>query len=382
MNERPGNRPRVLFYYFGFPHYRKAILQELTAMESVRVSLVAGSSSRGGIAVLGAEDVRGLRNVKTRSFGPLTWDRGVLRKARGSRYDAVVLGPALSSLSTWATLIARRLVARPTYLWGQCGRVGDRSARRVFQEVMNRLATGLLVYGQAEAGAAGSLGMSPRKIHIVHNGTRSNGDSWSETRSREAFLRMRNSAHAASGPEGRMVLTFVGRLTRDKRLDVLLDAAEILSHDFRDVQVHIVGDGPMKSILQSRSDSVHVTLHGWVYDEADLNKILETSTLVVSPYHMGLLAVDALRCGVPVLVPDNPMCGSEVEALTAGVNSLRFTAGSPSDIAAKAKRWVELAPRVAEQDFVSARTSALRVWEPSSVATKILEAVVPPTECR
>ena len=363
----------LLVYYFGFPHYRKAILTELLDMPDVDVELVSGSTTRDSIATLSESELPGLQVLPSLTLGPFTWDREIARDAISRRDRTVVLGPALSSLTTWLILIARHALGRPTYLWGQCGRLGDRSLRRRVQEVMNRLATGLLVYGRAEAKAATELGTPERKVHIVNNATSSNAAARTEECNAIAFERLQIRAEDARA-RGILRLAFIGRLTSDKKLDVLAAACEELDSKYDNFHLDIVGDGPLRSELEHQMRGLPVTFHGWVYSDVARDAILERVTLVVSPFHMGLVAVDSLRFGTPVLVPDNPMCGSEVEALTPGLTSLVFKAGDAGDIVRAAEEWVNLAGSLRREEYEAARSQQLRRWDPRGVARAIVIA--------
>lgn len=367
---------RVLVYYFAFPHYQREILEALLATPLATTELVSGSATRASVAGLDATSLPGLSVKPSVTIGPFSWDRGVALRAISARFDAVVLGPAHSSLTTWVILLVRALLGRRTFLWGQCGLLGDRSIRRWVQEVMNRLATGLLVYGEAAAEAARSLGTSARKVTIVNNASSSNrryDNQQTGVQSHERAV----AAVKHARETGELVLTFIGRLTPDKRLDVLFDALARLRDNYPSVTLHVVGDGPDRAALASHPASEHAQFHGWIYDSEKLEHLLKQTTMVVSPYLMGLLALDALRAGVPVLVPDNPLNGPEVEALTEGVNSLRFEAGNAASLAETAGRWVEdVHSSVSLDVFMAERTRALRRWEPAMVAERMMKAVV------
>lgn len=370
----PSSGTRILVYYFAFPHYRLSILRELTSMPGARVRLVSGSRGRASIKTLSEADLPGLRTTATSRIGPFTWDHGVLGAATSRRWEAVVVGPAVTSLTTWAVLVSRRLTGRATYLWGQCGRFHDRSVKRLLQELMNRLATGLLVYGRSEAGSACEWGTPPRKVHVVNNATDPNSDWLTDANARSAIERLRHHTDAALRT-GHLRILFVGRVVDDKRIDVLLEAGRRLRETFEELRIDLVGDGPAREALMEEYAEPWIHFHGWLYDGPDRNELFREATLVVSPFHMGLLAVDALRFAVPVLVPDNPRNGSEVEALTTGVNALRFEAGSASALGAAVTQWLELAGTIDEQDYLRSRHDALTTWEPREVAKRIVQAV-------
>ncbi|KJL29300.1 glycosyltransferase family 4 protein [Microbacterium oxydans] len=363
----------ALVYYFAFPHYRKGILDGLRSQPEPTFDLAAGSSSRANIKALGAEDIDGLEIVRSFRLGPVSWDRGVVRRASSRRYRTVVLGPATLSLSTWAILVARRLRGRRTFLWGQCGRFGDRSLKRRVQETMNRLATGLLVYGENEAVAATQLGLSPRRVTVINNATHSNRDVLDAQDHADQLARAKAAA-ASAEREGQLRLLFVGRLNQDKQLDVLLRAAAKLKAQYPGLVIDLIGDGDARTDLRDEFDHDWVRFHGWVYDTDELNEYFRAATFVCSPFHMGLLAIDALRAGTPVLVPDNPMNGSEVEALTPMVNAVRFPPGDEDGIVAAVGRWFSVVGDLEIDLYRQARTTALETWDPAGVAAAIKRA--------
>jgi len=362
-----------LVYYFAFPHYRREILQSLSKSQEPHFEFVAGRNSRENIAALSEDDVDGLEIVRSFRLGPISWERGVFRRAISKKYDSVILGPATLSLTTWAVLAARSLTRRKVFLWGQCGRYGDRSLKRWVQEAMNRMATGVLVYGENEAKAAGQLGLAPRKITVVHNATRSNADVLNSDESSPALRRAQDAAREAKDT-GRVRLLFVGRINGSKRLDVLLRAAATLREQYGDLEIDLIGDGDARATLSQAFSQPWIHFHGWIYDPDELDRYFRNATLVCSPYHMGLLAIDALRAGSPVLAPDNPMNGSEVEALTPLVNSVRFTPGDSNSIVVAANVWLDLVQEIDLGAFNAARQTALNEWDPAGVALSIQKA--------
>lgn len=367
-------KPRVLVYYFAFPHYRKSILAELVDTQDVEVELRSGSVSRGGVKCLTAADIAELEVADSLRLGPFTYERHTVGRAISAEYHSVIVAPALSSLSTWAIVLLRFILRRRTYLWGDCGHLQGWLRPRL-QEVMNRMSSGLLVYGEASAKGAQRFGTPPRKISIVHNANQSNADRWDTDSSRAAYRRTVENVQLAK-EEGRIVLVHAGRLTPDKRPEVLLDALTPLRSRYSGVELHILGDGPSLEALTMHANSDLVSFHGAIYDELVKSKILSEATLVVAPYAMGLLAVDALRAGVPVLLPDNPMSGSEVEILTPRINAVTFEAGNPEALAAAVDEWLATSKEITEGEFVKARQEALMEWDSGAVAHAIIRDVL------
>ncbi|WP_185975855.1 glycosyltransferase [Tessaracoccus rhinocerotis] len=244
---------------------------------------------------------------------------------------------------------------------------------------MCNLATGLLVYGERDRNSAIELGIEGKRITIVGNAVGTNATVWDDQSSQEAFVRVQESAIAAER-DGRLVLVHSGRLTESKRPEVLLEAVGLLRDKFPLVHLHVIGDGPCLPDLQRHENARYVTFHGPIYDSGRLQELIQSAAMVVSPFNMGLLALDALRAGVPVLLPDHPSSGPEVDALTIGVNAREFSAGDAASLADQATQWVRQARDISESDFVDARSQALKASEPARVAEALIQACVHATE--
>jgi len=79
------------------------------------------------------------------------------------------------------------------------------------------------------------------------------------------------AAGNASGPAGRFVVLFVGRLYRRKRVDVLLRAAAALRRRIPGLEVRIVGNGPCASPWQRLAGELN--LNGTVTFFGDVSRI-------------------------------------------------------------------------------------------------------------
>lgn len=361
---------RVLIYYFGFPHYRRVILELLADAEGLSVDLVSGSSTRAGIAVVQPGEIAALEHVSTWRIGPISWDRGIVSRAVSSTYSCVVVGPAVASISTWTIVSLRAILGRRTLLWGVSGKPGERSIKRVLQEVMSRLSSGLLVYGRLEEAGATELGLDPRKVERVHNATAAQTDVVGH---REAWERVQSSLVAAE--KGQLSLVFAGRLNPDKNVSAVLEAARLLRRDFPLVRAVIIGDGPDRSRLRAAYAEDCFVFTGAIYDSALLERYLAEATIVVSPSTLGLLALDAVRVGTPTVIPDNLMNGSEVDALTLGVNASKFHHDSAEDMAKAVRSLISSMRQVTFDEYSNARDRGIREWSPAFVAGRIAAAM-------
>ncbi len=105
-----------------------------------------------------------------------------------------------------------------------------------------------------------------------------------------------------SGP----TLLYVGRISREKNLDLLLDAFESLRAGGRPAQLALVGDGPYLAELRKRRPRPDVCFTGFLHGE-DLAAAYASSDLFAFPSTtdtFGSAVLEAMACGLPAVVTD------------------------------------------------------------------------------
>lgn len=144
------------------------------------------------------------------------------------------------------------------------------------------------------------VGLETDRGIVVHNGTAMNG------RVKRASVRDQDTFQ----------VLFAGRLAPVKRVDRLISAFASLEKS-EGVHLHIVGDGPSRTSLEEQAREMlqpgRYTFHGYC---TDVDPFYEAADLVVLPTRgesFGLVAIEAMRWGVPILCcPDG---GGVVEVL-------------------------------------------------------------------
>lgn len=102
------------------------------------------------------------------------------------------------------------------------------------------------------------------------------------------------------------VVSFVGKLTDFKGVDVLLDAAAIYERNLGRVLTLIVGDGELRGDLETQTQQlglrgVHFLGHQSQPDVAKIYNLADISTVPSRVEPFGLVAVEAMACGTPVV---------------------------------------------------------------------------------
>jgi glycosyltransferase involved in cell wall biosynthesis len=106
--------------------------------------------------------------------------------------------------------------------------------------------------------------------------------------------------------EPKYVVSFVGKLTEFKGVDVLLEAAAIYERELGDVVTMIVGQGELRDVLEKQArqlglKGVHFLGHRPQTEVAKIYNLADVSAVPSRVEPFGLVAVEALACGTPVV---------------------------------------------------------------------------------
>ena len=112
---------------------------------------------------------------------------------------------------------------------------------------------------------------------------------------------------AASGlPTDKVLFAFVGRLTRQKRPDVLLDAWSRCATSR--MHLVVVGDGPLREELEQQSlrpaSRKDVTFTGAVSDVPAFIRAMDVAVIPSEAEGMSNAMLEAMACGLPVVATD------------------------------------------------------------------------------
>jgi len=139
-----------------------------------------------------------------------------------------------------------------------------------------------------------------RNIHIVPNGI--------------DFKKIRNIKAAGFDSD----IIFVGRLIREKNVELLLKAAEIIREDIPDVRIVIIGDGPERTKLESLSKKLGISRNvdflGFLETHGGVIACMKASKVFAFPSlreGFGIVVLEANASGLPVVTVDHEMNASK-----------------------------------------------------------------------
>lgn len=145
-------------------------------------------------------------------------------------------------------------------------------------------------------------------------------------------------------PQDRKRVIFVGRVTGEKRIDVLLRAAVVILQKM-DVDFEIVGGGDQKHALEQLAEKLgiaeHVTFTGYVTDE-QLRDVYHRATVLAMPSTaelQSIVTMEAMASALPVVAADAMALPHLVHD---GENGYLFTPDDEKELADKLLRILEM----------------------------------------
>jgi glycosyltransferase involved in cell wall biosynthesis len=106
---------------------------------------------------------------------------------------------------------------------------------------------------------------------------------------------------------------FVGRLIKEKHVDLLVRAFGILLLKQPELRLLIIGEGPeqdaIRKIIQELSLEDRIFIRGFQDDHDEVIALMKSAKVFVIPSTregFGITALEALACGIPVVTVDHP----------------------------------------------------------------------------
>jgi glycosyltransferase involved in cell wall biosynthesis len=117
--------------------------------------------------------------------------------------------------------------------------------------------------------------------------------------------------------EGRIIFTFVGRLSPIKRCDRILDLARTTALTQHEIHFLVIGDGELREELETQSAGLPVTFVGWQSNIEDWLAASDAAILLSDNEAVPLAMIEAGYAGLPVIATN---VGSMSDVVVDGVN--------------------------------------------------------------
>lgn len=212
-------------------------------------------------------------------------------------------------------------------------------------------------------------GASPNKIAVIPYGV-----------DIKTFSPIANANHRLGWDDHREHLLYVGRLSHEKGVDLLIEAFRQVATDFPNAYLHIIGDGPERQALLSLTEQSRLTekviFYGWV-KKHELPSYYSAADVCVVPSRteaLGRIILESMACQTPVVGAN---VGGIPDLIKDNETGLLFEKEDVCDLEQKLRRVLEEGARA--QEMARAGWRFIRThqsWE--SVARRIRDEVYRP----
>jgi glycosyltransferase involved in cell wall biosynthesis len=275
---------------------------------------------------------RYFRNVFI-SNTPFIWQTGVFNLIF-KKYEFYILTGEIAIISNWFILFFAKLLNKKVLLWSH-GLYGNESKLMYFfAKLFYGLSYKVLLYGNYSKNILESIGVNAEKLEVIYNSV-----NYFETKEklRDAFS---SNIYIDQFKNHNPVIIFIGRLQKDKKIELLIDALELLKMSDINYNLVLIGENLDYDFQEI---NLNIWEFGPCFDEETICNLFYNSDLCVSPGNVGLTAIHALSYGTPVITHDNPKNQMpEFESIIEGFSGSFFHENSSADLALKIKNWINL----------------------------------------
>jgi len=317
-------------------HYRFPVFEAIQAATPAGSSIdfyIPSNDSKGLSVSESTGQLKSVSRIKNINYkGRIVYQTKAVLAACSSKYDAILLWGTANIFSNWFATFCAKLTGKRVIFWGH-GLYGNESPMiHQFRLVFYRLADLHFLYGHHGQQLV-NLALTGSNTSVIYN-------SLNVEKIREHVESCRN---VVKGCEWDLI--FVGRITKIKNMELLLDACEILKSKGYELRVLVVGDGLHREALVRRSAELGIAdwfeWAGACYDDQVLAQYFRKSKFCISPGNIGLMAMHALYNETPVITHSDMIHQMpEAEVISEGLNGFLFDYGSSDSLASALVRAI------------------------------------------
>tara|TARA_B110000114_G_scaffold185705_1_gene234203 strand:- start:1222 stop:2316 length:1095 start_codon:yes stop_codon:yes gene_type:complete len=270
-------------------------------------------------------------------FKPFYWQKGAV-SLFFKNYNSYIITGEYFCVSTWVLLFLSKLTNKKVYLWTHGWYGNEGFFKIIIKKIFFNLSDGLLLYGNYAKELMIKEGFDDDKLHVIYNSL--SYESQLKTRVKLQESNIYKNHFKNENP----TLIFIGRLTKVKKLNQIIEAQKELSNKSIEVNIVFVGEGEEKENIKTlaiENGLKNIWFYGSCYNEEEIGKLIYNATMCVSPGNAGLTAMHSLVYGTPIITHSdfsNQM--PEFEAIETDVSGYFFIKDDVIDLANKINSWL------------------------------------------
>lgn len=342
---------KVAIIYHYFAHYRHPIINALAKDKEIEFHFFSGKTTDTSIKTIDTN--YSIYPIEERGFkwnffeniwlGNLLWQKGGIFFALKNDYDAIIILGSPYHITTWAITIISRLRHKHVAFWTHGYTYTNISITNLIRDIFHVLPHGFLLYGnRAKSIIESKTLLHKKKVGVIYNSL-----------AYETHLSLRSSLSSIDRKRLRKkifgddctLVVFIGRLTKIKKLELILNMQKVYQNDFSQKICSIfIGDGEARTDLILLAESLGITgqthFMGASYNEKLNAEILYSSDMCISPGNIGLTAMHSLVFGTPVITHDDMNIQMpEAEAVIEKKTGFYFKKDSLESLVEAVRKW-------------------------------------------
>ncbi len=331
---------KAVFIFDRVAHYHQELFKRLEAelpQKGIELHLLSGEASgnatgRAGLKtkVIANESKYCFHEYKVRSF-TLRRTSGVVEHIIDLKPNIVVCMGHVGNITHWKLARLKNRLNYKLVAW-QCGYEYNPSAAKatLLRRFVPKFDHHLAYHSNAKAYAL-QHGSKPEQVTLMHNTI--NEERVVCIPKEQAQLQVR-ATHPEIG--GRRILLFVGAVLAEKRVEVIIDALDVMKR--QDVVLVVVGDGEhlpaLKEYCQGRDD---VVFTGAIVE--GVGPYFDAAEVYLLPGTGGLGINEAMAHSLPII--SGFADGSADDLVVDGENGYRLWAGTADELADRIVRVID-----------------------------------------
>lgn len=270
---------------------------------------------------------------------PIYYQKGVLKLLFENYSSYLILGETIC-ISTWLMLFLSKILNKKIFFWSH-GWYGKESfLRRILKKIFYSLSDGNFLYGDYAKSLMINEGFDKKKLHVIYNSLSYD----SQKKARKAIKNFDIYINKFKNKNKNLI--FIGRLSKVKKLNMILEALYLLKSKNKYYNLTFIGEGESRlelmQIVKKYNLNDCVWFYGESFDEIELSNLIFNADLCVSPGNVGLTAIHSLTYGTPVITHDNfSYQMPEFEAIKINQTGLFFKYGDIVSLEKNIQRWFD-----------------------------------------
>lgn len=289
-------------------------------------------------------DTSVLRHVKYyKTIGNSTryyWKRGMLRLLFKREYQNFFILAESRSITDWLffLLAFTFFPKKKFYIWTHGWYGKETKFEKNMKLWLFRHVDGSFVYGNYARNLLIENNIPAERLFIIHNSLHYDQQLYIRQNIKSSTIYTEH--FECKWP----VIIFIGRLTKVKQLDMLVDAVAKLKKNGENYNLVFIGDGVEGNRLKEKVKGLgiekQVWFYGACYDENTNAELIYNADLCVAPGNVGLTAMHTMVFGTPVISHNNFIWQMpEFEAIHPGETGDFFEYGNLESLQDAISRW-------------------------------------------